>query len=770
MIFKNVYNVFKGCVMLKNPYKGLKAVKRYLFYYILLSLAIVFAIVFTRTIVTNNYISEAESKIDFFAQFIETRIDNYNEANEQVERILEDKLFVTADYVIDNFDEMSNEVLQTYVERFNVTTLMISDPTFTIVLSNLPEFVGNKVTETHPLYSFLISDEQTYIETIRPSELDGKYYKFGNFKFNDGYMLQVAIEVSNHQMFIEKLTIQSILEEISAMGDVLFARFISTNFEITAHSNPELIGTIVQSDHILEVFETEEAHTYHHYHNLEDVISYCIVRPVYVNDELIGVLNIGFASDYVLPTLNTITNAVIIIGIYIYFVVAVSAYYGTRTRARIYEAAFIDPLTGLGTRTAIELDFDKLRKNQTINDISFMMVNIDKFKSINDLYGMKMGDDIITHVGNKLKTVVNAIRIYRLQADDFVLFFKNVDVAFLTKIADQLTQTVFQEFEVNNLTFNISLTVAIVLASDKALTDQTIIRKLTSTMREAKRIKKGSYIIYGEDLVRQLHYRDEIEKELRYALKDPSSNILSIVLQPMYDLTNKLQVSGFEALCRLNSPKLGYVSPLDFISVAEEVGLIQQLDRFVVLEAIKFQKQIKKLGLNPLPISVNFSVIEMMDENFADDFLSLIKEQEVCSKCIEIEITESSFAFNYQALKNTLAKLQENDVKLYIDDFGTGYSSLAYLKIAKIDYIKLDRIFTQALSVDEKDYTILEAVIQIATSMNAKVVAEGVETKEQLQILEKMKCHLVQGYYLNRPLKLIDAEQLMVTHFEKQSS
>jgi hypothetical protein len=169
MIFKNVYNVFKGCVMLKNPYKGLKAVKRYLFYYILLSLAIVFAIVFTRTIVTNNYISEAESKIDFFAQFIETRIDNYNEANEQVERILEDKLFVTADYVIDNFDEMSNEVLQTYVERFNVTTLMISDPTFTIVLSNLPEFVGNKVTETHPLYSFLISDEQTYIETIRPS-------------------------------------------------------------------------------------------------------------------------------------------------------------------------------------------------------------------------------------------------------------------------------------------------------------------------------------------------------------------------------------------------------------------------------------------------------------------------------------------------------------------------------------------------------------------------------------------------------------------------
>ncbi len=434
-----------------------------------------------------------------------------------------------------------------------------------------------------------------------------------------------------------------------------------------------------------------------------------------------------------------------------------------KTQESLHKLANFDQLTNLANRRMFfeTLDNAISRAERHDRKLAVLFLDLDKFKQVNDKYGHDIGDQLLQAVTTRLKsTIRKEDLIARLSGDEFAILLEDIsDESFAARVGDKIVTAISKEYIVDNAKSHISISISIsigIASFPSAGTDSTTLLKSADiAMYEVKRRGRNNYQFFNKSLQRRYDTNMFIETELRHSLQ---YNQLSVYYQPLFSGGEYL-LHGFEALVRWQHADRGFISPESFIPIAEESGQIQQLGEFVLSSVCMQASHWQQMGhqLDSVCFSVNVSVVQLNDENFISSIRRILKGYENSSFQLQLEITESTFMHDMER-KIKLLDILHNEFNclIAIDDFGTGYSSLSYLKRLPIDILKIDRSFVNDIGVDKNDEAIIKATIALAHELEMKVVAEGVETKQQVDFLLQQKCDVLQGFYLSRPRAVED--------------
>lgn len=415
--------------------------------------------------------------------------------------------------------------------------------------------------------------------------------------------------------------------------------------------------------------------------------------------------------------------------------------------------AFHDLLTSLPNRRQFSYDLNHIieisasRKQK----IAVFFLDLDRFKQINDSLGHTIGDDLIKEVSIILKRIIgDKAQIYRFAGDEFVLIYPNINEKIVIEYVKQILAVFDQSIALpSNLQIYSTCSIGISMYPDHGKDYETLLKNADAAMYVAKTCGRNNYRIYQHEMNDSKEEIMLIEHHLRNAIEN---NELELYFQPKLNLMSK-EINGMEALLRWNSPVFGQVPPDKFIPIAEETGLIIKIDRWVLEQACRQNKEWNDTTfVLPLRVAVNISPLHFRLPNFENVVEQVLMKTGLKPELLEIEITENSFIDQTDECIHCLNRLQEIGVSVAIDDFGKGYSSLNYLRKFPINALKIDRSFIHEVSKNNDDIAIVKAITFLAHELNLKVVAEGIETKEVIQLLEDIGCDEIQGYYVSKPL------------------
>jgi diguanylate cyclase (GGDEF)-like protein len=408
-----------------------------------------------------------------------------------------------------------------------------------------------------------------------------------------------------------------------------------------------------------------------------------------------------------------------------------------------------DTLTGLANRA----QFDEalaaaLGENRHADEeVALMMLDLDRFKQVNDTLGHQAGDELIRAVGQRLREIVEpGDKLARLGGDEFaIVHITKGGLRDAQLLAHKIIDALGKPFVVAGREAFVGVSLGLVLAAESDHDRQELARKADIALYEAKATGRNRSVVYKDEMNELVQNRHTIESELRKALRQHSDQ-LSVVFQPLFSRESG-KIVGAEALARWHHPRLGQVSPAHFIPVAEAAGLIEPLGELVL-------RRTAELGARwpGMRLAVNLSPTQLRNPNFSPQLFTLLKEAGMRAQDLELEITEGVLIDDDRATSVALYNLRANGVRIALDDFGTGYSSLNYLKRYPVDCIKIDRSFVSQLSSGSVSVAIVQAMISLAHAMNIEVTAEGVETQEQMSMLAEMGCNTFQGFLLSTPV------------------
>lgn len=427
--------------------------------------------------------------------------------------------------------------------------------------------------------------------------------------------------------------------------------------------------------------------------------------------------------------------------------------------ARIQQLAYYDALTGLPNRTLFidRLQQEIRKSNRNHSHMSLMFIDLDRFKEINDTLGHDIGDQLLIEAAKRLKSCVReSDTVARLGGDEFTIISSGLlEITAEEMIVQNILAALAQPFLLNNETVYLSASIGITIYPNDGLTIEDLLKNADQSMYAAKKAGRNRYQYFTPSMQDYAKSRLRLVTDLHKGIKNKE---FFLMYQPIVDLMTG-EVNKAEALIRWQHPTKGLISPLEFIPLAEEIGLIVEIGQWVFEEAVRELKRLHQLGIHDFQISVNKSPLqfsEAEDQNHA--WFKYLASVGLSSKNICVEITEGLLLDASKGIKEKLQALRDAGIQVSLDDFGTGYSSLSYLNKYAIDYIKIDRSFVANLSQDTSDLALCEAIIAMAHKLNMKVVAEGIETELQKNLLMKAECDFAQGYYLSKPLSNKDFE------------
>lgn len=425
--------------------------------------------------------------------------------------------------------------------------------------------------------------------------------------------------------------------------------------------------------------------------------------------------------------------------------------------SKIKKQAYTDSHTGLLNRRALYEYFNNIRNG---SNITAMIIDIDNFKDINDKYGHEAGDRALKRVSKELKKLFSNDYIFRFGGDEFIIIIENIDYKkYIEYKANEILREVYN-IEVNEIENDkISLSIGIAhckCSCDKVKKDCELIKRADMALYKAKEYGKGRYVIYTKGLEDEIKLKINIEKDLNNAVVNDE---VSLYYQPQYTKDNKL--SGFEALFRWKNKKYSSIPIIDIINIMEKSNLIISIGNEIIRKACLFAKYINKNREDKLIVSFNVSSVQIMKADFIDNIKKILNETKVSPSCIGIEITETVLLENINENIEKIKELKSLGVKIALDDFGTGYSSFNYLLKLPLSQVKIDKNFIMGIKEDKDYINLIKLIIDSSHSLNLDIVAEGVETIEQLNILKDMHIDYVQGYFISQPLEEQDAIALI---------
>ena len=392
--------------------------------------------------------------------------------------------------------------------------------------------------------------------------------------------------------------------------------------------------------------------------------------------------------------------------------------------------------------------------NRKNNLFALLFIDLDGFKSVNDTFGQKCGDKVLITIGERFsKLIRKSDTVARIGGDEFVILFTDIfDAGLLTNRIDQVLIAAKKKIVMQQNIVNLSACIGIIVYPDKNDDAEKLLYFAEVAMGKSKEAGKNTFKFFSEEMDAAAHKRAKVERLLNYAI---INNELSIHFQPLIDLKTSLPV-GAEVLLRWSNPELGSISPDYFIPIAESTGLIYEIGDWVIEQSISRFEEICKLSFFDeninFRIAINASAMQFRNNDLYRSLQCAIDDGRIKPRQIEIEITEGLLLDDTDEVRKQLQTISDLGVSLSVDDFGTGYSSLSYLKRCPIGTVKIDRSFISGIPETKEDKILVRTIIAMAHGLEYEVIAEGVETKQQLDYLKAEGCEIVQGFYISKPI------------------
>jgi diguanylate cyclase (GGDEF)-like protein len=426
------------------------------------------------------------------------------------------------------------------------------------------------------------------------------------------------------------------------------------------------------------------------------------------------------------------------------------------TQKQLRYMAFHDQLTGLPNRTLfleiLQQGMNRKKRQQSYL-FAVLFLDCDRFKVVNDSLGHLIGDQILIGVSNRIKSCLRPYDyVARLGGDEFIILLETLEkIDDSISIAKRINQELIKPFQIEDKEIFLSVSIGIVLETKDYEKPEFILRDADIAMYKAKKSGRACYQVFTANMHSQVENMLDLESKLRWALERQE---FTVYYQPIVSLNNGI-IAGFEALVRWNHPEKGFISPAEFIPMAEETGLILPMDMWVLREACHQLKIWQgQQGKQPsLTMSVNLSAKHFSQPNLIEQIEQIIEETEIQSKYLKLEITETVIMENSPSAAQILEQLRDLQIQLSIDDFGTGYSSLSYLHRFPVNTLKIDRSFISTIDQNLDSKNIIQSVITIAHNLKMDVVAEGIETATQLEHISNLGSEYGQGYFFSKPLE-----------------
>lgn len=419
-----------------------------------------------------------------------------------------------------------------------------------------------------------------------------------------------------------------------------------------------------------------------------------------------------------------------------------------------------DLLTGLPNRTLItaltKQALSKGVRNNTHTGV--LLLDIDRFKNINDTLGHTIGDELLTALSGRIKkTLRDTDTVARFGGDEFIVLVEDIqDISNLALLATKLSKTISSPIFIGQQEMYVTTSIGISVAPDDATHSDQLIQFADTAMYRAKDLGRNNFQFFTSDMNSHTQERLHLETCLRKAL---DRDELIVYYQPQFDM-NTQQIIGSEALIRWQHPEHGLVPPNDFIPLAEETGLIDPIGQWVLEQACKQNKIWQLAGFKDLTVAVNLSARQFLNKNLSTNVFNTLIATGLAPQYLELELTESLLMHDVESSIALMEVFSAKGVTLAIDDFGTGYSSLSYLHRFPINKLKIDRSFVSPIGVSN-DTIIATTIIALAQEMQLQIIAEGIETQEQMDFLQQYKCHTGQGYYFSQPVTAEEFTRLL---------
>lgn len=415
----------------------------------------------------------------------------------------------------------------------------------------------------------------------------------------------------------------------------------------------------------------------------------------------------------------------------------------------IKKLAYYDSLTGLPNRVSL---YDELEKSiiehiQNGKAAALIFTDLDNFKFINDTFGHSYGDRVLVRITEKLNTFSSeSIKIFRLGGDEFILIQNScVDDSCCVKLAEKIISLFSHPINIDDNRFHITCSIGVAIYPRLGSTAEELLKFADLAMYKAKISGKNRYVLYEQSIGTELSERIRLERDLKEAFENSE---FELYYQPQVDTESRI-ITGFEALLRWNSSKYGLVMPGTFIHVAEEMGLINDMGKWVIDQSFAFAQRLQGKGIC---ISCNVSPIQLIQSDFIEYVIEIFDRYDLAKGSVAVEITENSLVESFEDTNYKLDRLREKGILIYLDDFGTGYSSLTYLKNLPIDAVKIDKLFVDGIKTEGFEKNIIKSIISLAHDLGLTVVAEGVEEEIQREYLAMCKCSSIQGYLISKPV------------------
>lgn len=575
---------------------------------------------------------------------------------------------------------------------------------------------------------------------------------------------------------------EELLNNVATQARLLAANVTAAIVFEDGRTATEIIGTVESSPMVLEAaiyrvdgslmarFQRlnavvefgERAPPYGHIYSFDDIK---LVTPVELEGRTVGSIALRASMDGLYAELGRVFVSMLLI---LAASAALGSYVSRKMRRQMIAAdneiehmALYDGVTGLANRHAFELSLTQtLQRHARDNGGSALLfIDVDGFKKINDLFGHQVGDRVLKTIGERLtKALRGADIVARVGGDEFAVILVNTpSPEDVERVAENLVRAAAEPFDTGGAPAHIGFSIGICMIPRDAADAENALRNADLAMYHAKQAGKNTHQFFSANIGNKARRDLDIEAGLRVALKNDE---LYVVYQPQRS-TRSGRIEGLEALVRWRHPERGIISPLEFIPVAEEAGLIQDLGRAVLDHVCRDIVELRGSGHVVPPVAVNVSARQVTQGSIGEDILAALNRYGLTPEAIKVELTESVFIDQPETHVKTLDALARNGIQIAIDDFGTGYSSLAYLRDLPVSILKIDIRFIRDLPDSAEALALVKSIIAMGHAVNLSLVAEGVESAVQAECLKEAGCDLLQGYHIGLPVRKQDVMLLL---------
>jgi len=734
-------------------------IRIYIIPFVIITLFFIMITFIMRTSIKNYFYDLKKKEAMKIAKSISIDLSHTGQAVDTINSLLEKKLINSLKATSLNFEEFSNEHLVELADAFELDEISVYTNEGKIIYSNISNFVGWKPGNLHPVRRFMSGNDDIFIEDIRQDSVSGEYKKFGYMKLSDGFIIQIGILAEKVHDLLEPVRLQNLLEEMIADTSIIKLFALDEDYNISASTDIGSIGSSIKDEEIITYIKN--GNIYDHINNTSDVESYKIFIPIEYESEKIIAFGIEYSLNEVFPVIkkNTIIGVSGLLIVYISLLLSVVSTY--KRDKRLNQLAYYDGLTGLPNTELLKqrLNEDMIKNNK---NKAIFMIRCGNIKLINQTFGYEYGDMAVKEIGGRFKTLVcRDMQLFRFSGENFVLYIKNYEQKEeLLYILEKIEGLFNKPLLIKDVSEHLDIQIGIkeYIDTDKSL-DQ-LLKEATIALNFMSNTKDKNYCFFDDDMELNIRREKIIETGLGTAIRENDTSIIYLVYQPIID-SKYNRIEGFEALARMNSEEFGFISPVEFIDIAERKQLIIPLSNHILRTACSFLADLLKLGTYDLRVAVNISTIHILQDDFVSTVLDIIKDTGINGRNLELEITETIIMGNFEIINTKLKELRESGIHISIDDFGTGYSSFARLKELNVDNLKIDQYFIQNITDENSDLLITRDIISIAHRLGLKTIAEGVELQIQKDYLLENGCDKLQGYLFSKPVPEDEAVELL---------